>query len=110
MLAFEVHLNGEKLCTAGVSGHGFVHLWLNWHRIMRRIKKGSTERELREGSSLNVGGIRRLEREKDEHIRWVSESVSVGDEIIIRVVESEQIDSPTTTTTLEELEKKAPDG
>ncbi len=78
MLAFEVQVNGHKLCTAGVGdkGHMNVGITLAGDR----------------GPDLHVGGM-----QDEQHVRWLGEhqrELRVGDEVTVRVLETESVDEP----------------
>jgi hypothetical protein len=83
MKAFHILVNGKPCCTAGIGLMGVLHVIVNWVR-----RKG----EPREGEfDLSVGG---LDITSEEHVRWSAPRIGVGDEITIRVVESDQINTP----------------
>lgn len=83
MPAFEVQLNGKKLCTAGMSEGGVVSVILHW---VGGIRPGSV---LNPGElSLRVGGL--ISR-TDEHVEWTSRDLKVGDELIVRIAEVSKI-------------------
>jgi hypothetical protein len=80
MTGFEVVLNGRRLCIAGAGEHGTLTT------IISSVGKRS---EL----MLEVGGL-----SDDAHLTWaVPSDLSVGDEVIVRVVEVEQADPPATS-------------
>lgn len=81
MKAFEVHLNGKKLCTAGFPEQGVLTAILDYVR-------GPGRDEL----ALSVGG---LISSKDEHVRWVEgKRLRIGDELHVKVIRAESTDSP----------------
>jgi hypothetical protein len=81
MKAFQVHLNGRKLCIAGLSEHGVLTAIVDY-------VSGHGRDEL----ALSVGG---LISSKEEHVRWVKRrSLRMGDEIQVKVIESESADRP----------------
>jgi hypothetical protein len=80
MIAFEVSVNGKKICTAGAECVLDVGMdWVAHHP--NRI-------------GFHAGGISN-QRGVDHHCEWPLPSVVVGDEITIRIVET---DSPTPAT------------
>jgi hypothetical protein len=81
MKAFEVFINGHRLCLAGVGDSGVLHAIVNW--------VGGPDRE--EDFSLMVGGIESI---TDEHLRWNVPSIGVGAEVLIRIVEATSVDTP----------------
>jgi len=82
MKAFQVHLNGRKLCTAGFSDHDVV-----LSAIVDYVS-GNGRDEL----ALTVGG---LISPKEEYVRWVKrKKLRIGDEIRLRIIETQSADSP----------------
>ncbi len=82
MKAFQVHVNGRKLCTAGFSEHDVVLT-----AIVDYVS-GNGRDEL----ALTVGG---LVSPKKEYVRWVKrKKLRSGDEIRLRIVEIESADTP----------------
>jgi hypothetical protein len=81
MLAFEISLNGKKLCVAGIGDHGVLVAGVDW------VVKGE------EGDLfLSVSG---LVSPADEHVDWISqEQLKVDDEVRVRIVETTQPDEP----------------
>jgi len=91
MKALAVYLNGEKLCTAGVGDLGVVSAIVSWVRREDQHTASKqpdcTEEELR----LEVGGLISSPR---EIVKWQKRDLSVGDEILIKIVEAESADKP----------------
>ena len=82
MKAFQVHLNGRKLCTAGFSEQDVV-----LSAIVDYVS-GNGRDEL----ALTVGG---LISPKKEYVRWVKRTkLRKGDEIRLRIIETRSADSP----------------
>jgi len=81
MRALEVLVNGEKLCVAGIGDSGVLSTIVNLS-----VHHGSG------GFFVAVGG---LISETKEHVNWVSQKpLHVGDEVQVRIVETDAIDSP----------------
>jgi hypothetical protein len=80
MRAFEVHLNGKRLCVAGIGDNGVLTAHIA-HLV------GQYKNELR----LEVGG---LSLPFKEYVTWNRRKLKVGDEIRIRVCEASSIDRP----------------
>jgi hypothetical protein len=82
MKAFQVHLNGRKLCTAGFSERDVVLTAIIDH------VSGHGEDML----ALTVGG---LISPKGEHVRWVKhKKLRSGDEVRVTIIETQSADSP----------------
>src|SRR5690349_18275190 len=88
MLAFEVHVNGKKRCTAGIRGPCVLTAALSW------VLRGGTSRgRKRKELNLGVGG---LVSRSDEHYQWLQRGLHRGDEVTIRIIEATKVDKPKT--------------
>ena len=89
MITFKVSLNGTKVCTAGVRDVGVLSAMVTWVRRKpeHRQRGGGREEQLR----VEVGG---LDSDANEHLRWLSRRLRVGDRLAIEVIESEIADTP----------------
>ena len=86
MIAFEVHLNGEKLCLASVGDYGVLSQHLSW--VESKAKAQSVPAEKRPKASLRVGGL-----VDGQHVNWIQQqAVDVGDEITLKIVEVAKAD------------------
>ena len=91
MRAFVLYLNGKKLCTAGVGDQGVLTAIVDWVRRKgpRTLSRRSDNVEEELGVSLE-GLITRT----GEHVRWRRQRLDVGDEVRIKIVETESVDKP----------------
>jgi hypothetical protein len=80
MRAFQIFLNGKKLCVVGIGNDGVLSTTITHLPFRRR-------RETR----LYVGG---LVLPQNEHVRWEKALLRVGDEVRLKVVEAETVDKP----------------
>ncbi|RBP35837.1 hypothetical protein DES53_1193 [Roseimicrobium gellanilyticum] len=90
MTAFEIFLNGKRLCTVGLES-GVVSTILNWVNTPGanpRRAKGSVPKEF---LSIHAGG---LDAKTNEHLIWKRRNLKVGDAVSIRVVEVPKADKP----------------
>jgi hypothetical protein len=88
MIAFEIYLNGKKICTAGVGDLGVLSTSLAWRGPQPHQKGGKVvPAYLR----LDVGGI---EDSSAEHLRWLERKIKRGDLVAIKVVEVALADKP----------------
>ena len=108
MIAFEIFKNGKKIATAGIEKPGTLavstvrgkHSLNNFPEDYQdEIKKISDPEEFeKENFVLSVEG--NLEgRSKNNNLTWHRGHLSVGDEITIRLVETETVDEPRVVTT-----------
>ena len=80
MEAFEVLVNGVRVCTVGVPHNGVASV------IVSHFSPGSDDRYM-----LRAGGLDVTTR---EYIHWDFPPLSFGDEITIRLVDTESVDDP----------------
>ena len=80
MIAYEISVNGKRICIAGTAPlNRVLGASLSWtHHDSDRL-------------TFDVGGI---PAETDQHFRYNVPEITVGDEIVIRIVETDQIDEP----------------
>src|SRR2546429_515815 len=80
MRAYEVFLNGERLCLAGIAGEGSLTIEItDW-------KPNEMD-----DPRLDVRGFEDLTR---EFLTWTSALLRLGDEVRLRVLESSSVDEP----------------
>ena len=84
MIAFEIHLNARKICTAGIGELGVLGAHVSWAR-----RAGNpTVDEL----TLHVGGLMDATR---EHVNWEeARPLQNGDEVHIQIVAVNSVDEP----------------
>lgn len=89
MICFEITINDEKICTAGlVNGRGVLTT------IIDRLMREPAEEDQGEAAHVTVGGLANYGNNDTEHLDWVKRPLSVGDQVSIRVVDSDDIDDP----------------
>ena len=80
MRAFEIYVNGKRLCLAGVTDASVLTTIIDYvGRDTQRLH-------------LHVCG---LLIPQEEHVRWQERDLTVGDEVRIRIIESDKVDAPT---------------
>lgn len=84
MKAFLVGVNRQRVCLAGVGSNGVMGITLQWTGG-KALENG----QLSDNLKLIVGGLNTATR---EHMHWETPAISTGDEITIKVVESETVD------------------
>ena len=81
MRAFEVSVNGEKLCLAGIGDDGVLTSIVHW-----------AARQGEGGFFLQVGG---LISQTKEHVNWINQKpLSVGDYVQVKLIETDVADKP----------------
>jgi len=91
MIALEVHLNGEKVCTAGVGELGVLSSIVSW-RGTQHYNDGTAP----PGASLQLQ-VSGLTSPSKEHVRWTERNIRMGDRVEIRVIETSAVDLPQKT-------------
>jgi hypothetical protein len=76
MRAYEVFLNGKRLCVAGVGNDGYISAYI-------------TYRSEPEATWINVMGL--INRKK-LYVRWTQRNLRTGDEVLLRVVDRKSVD------------------
>jgi len=83
MLAFEILVNGKRLCLAGTDAHNVFSTIVSWgRRADDRI-------------NFHVGGI--VSGDSHDHYEWTTPAIGIGDEVTIRIMDSEKCDEPDRT-------------
>jgi len=77
MLAFEVYLNGEKLCLAGIANDGAMTA------VVSLVNDSHCD--LHVGASVGPEG---------DFAKWVDRDLNVGDEVAVKVVFADHVDEP----------------
>src|SRR5260370_37957181 len=83
MKAYEVFLNGDRLCLAGIAGNGILNV------MITHLKRDGDRDEVH----LYVGGRKGLI--SGEHVAWTTTQLSKDDEVRVRIIESDWDDEPT---------------
>lgn len=86
MTAFEIWLNGEYICTAGVEEIGSLSAIIHW---VKRIDSTSLE-EL----YLDVGGLSDDLKGNYVYLKWINRKLKIGDEINIKIAQTLEVDKP----------------
>ena len=96
LICFVVEINGEKICTAGIdSEYGIVTAILDWvRRDLKNFSEESRNTVLEEELNFNVSAAITHGKNDIENLRWINCSLAPGDEICIKIIESDQVDEP----------------
>lgn len=86
MIAFEIWLNGEHICTAGVEQKGSLNAITTWAKRTDSI----SEEELK----FYVGGLVCDSEDNNVFFKWIDRNLEVGDEINIKIVQASEVDKP----------------
>jgi hypothetical protein len=96
MIAFEIFVNGEKVCTAGVgSDFGMLTTILSWtKRDLDRLPDEVRSELPPEDLKMIVSGQKILSEDDVENLQWKGRVLKPGDDIRIRIVDTDHIDAP----------------
>jgi len=94
MIAFEVHLNGEKLCTAGLRDLSVLTAILNWRQRHADEPPLNAEELDFEDLRLYVGGLLNVAEGNREFLRWLDLHLEIGDEVTIKIADANAVDMP----------------
>eukprot|EP00918_Siedleckia_nematoides_P060767 GHVU01132633.1.p1 GENE.GHVU01132633.1~~GHVU01132633.1.p1 ORF type:complete len:125 (-),score=23.29 GHVU01132633.1:53-427(-) len=96
MIGFDIKLNGEHVCTAGVKQEGVLTAIVTW--VKRAIPSSAanelTNPEYEEELTFDVGGLVQDLDSDDINVKWVDRVLQMGDEICIKVVQTSDVDRP----------------
>ena len=94
MIAFEVSLNGKRVCTAGADDLGVLSAIISACGKLGKKTVPARPDETSGDVHYSVGGLTsRRDPKKDVHVRWKSVApLKIGDVVEVRVVETEEVD------------------
>lgn len=90
MICFEVRLNGKKVCLAGVGDSGVLSAIVSWAGPPTLTPKG--QKKWRDPARLHVGGLYEPSGNVHIHPRWAQRKLRPGDEVQVRLIESDKPD------------------
>jgi hypothetical protein len=85
MLGFQISVNGQPLYTTGIGDLGMMTTTLEWVRLGRKV--GDIHEHLWIGAHGTV-------QESTSHQYWQNTPINVGDEVTIKVVDTDSPDTP----------------
>jgi len=95
MIAFEVIVNGSKLCDAGIEGPGVLSAILSWAHRVPKPKAESNDLCPTDELLLEVGGLKsERDDQPGQQMSWLSKQLQVGDAIVINIKSLETVDPP----------------
>jgi hypothetical protein len=104
-MRFEISINGQKVCTAGIEDFGVLSTTIT--RVKRnpnqadpaKLKNSTLEEFLEELTEVNVTGLDSNDSagEHGKHVSWLRQPLKAGDEVLIRVLPPGESDAPKET-------------
>lgn len=95
VMAFEVGLNGEHLCTAAVpEDHGVVSIITNLVQC-DPAKADTCNSAGKESITIHAGGLTTDRDGRNVFLEWAERHLELGDELRIKVIRTADVDPPT---------------
>jgi hypothetical protein len=91
MRALEIHVNGKRLCTAGIGDDGALTAIVRSVLSPVQINRRNRSPQIKEDLGLDVGGFI---PSTSEHVRWKAPKLRTGDEVRIKIIETDRPDKP----------------
>jgi len=103
MVCFEVFLNEQRVCLAGVGEHGVLSAFLSWHSLAPAERAPYQEGQ---GPHLGLTVNGRGGSQLGESLHWIDDDVpiQVGNEVRIRIIDADTPDEPRRKTAREQRE------
>ncbi len=89
-IAFDVFVNGMKVCRAGVGELGVIAATVSW--VRRAASKAGTARASSEELILDVGGLYNDAAGANIHPQWAHLHLAPGDRVSLRIVRAGEFD------------------
>ena len=91
--ALEITVEGQRVCTAGLPEFGVVTCILDGRR---RLAAHTVDGKDEPGWTyeFRVGGVHGPEPEVQEFLEWHESELQVGQEVVVRLVEIDEVDEP----------------
>ena len=87
MIAYQIAVNGRKVGTAGVH-QGVVSAIASWVFVPSDVAEDPDKDW---GASLSIAG---LDDRSSENLKWFRCDLRVGDEITLKLIETDRVDEP----------------
>lgn len=95
MIAFEVTVNGNKVCVAGLEDLGVLSAILSWADRVPRSDAQTNEEYPTQELTLEVGGLQSARvNQAEQCISWVRRQLKVGDIVTINIKNLDSVDEP----------------
>ena len=100
MICFEIFHNNRRLCLAGVGEHGVLSQFLSWDSLSP-ADRAPYQQGQGPHLALLVNGRTSAQ---GESLQWLDDDVplAVGDEVRVRIIESDRSDPPKRKTVREQ--------
>jgi hypothetical protein len=96
MIAFEIWIDGQKACTAGVTPSGVTSVVTSWVRRPSHDPESGEPvgHRFEEELTLDVGGLTHDPDGASVYLSWLRQPLRPGQRITVAVVETEAADPP----------------
>lgn len=103
MVALKTSLNGEKLCIAGTEDLAVLNSIISAVGNLGAHTKPKRDPEEPADLFLSVGGLTSRKEGENEHLRWIEQKkLTIGDQILIEVLETPETDAPSSLSLAKE--------
>lgn len=97
MIGFEISIDDQRVCTAGIGDLGALSVIATW---VRRVPPGAPSDEdqsdrFEEELTLDVAGLARDVDGANVNLKWLERSLRVGQRLTVTIVDATHIDEPT---------------
>ncbi|MEQ9451102.1 MAG: hypothetical protein RJQ07_05910 [Pseudomonadales bacterium] len=109
MIVFEVTLNGNQIARAGRQDLCVLNTIVNAVGVLGEESAGSRGMEDGFNLDLTIGGLSAKSNEDPgQHLRWAPrQAVKIGDEIIVRILQTDNADNAVSTKEREAVDHAA---
>ncbi len=94
MKCFEITINGEMICTAGVGDDGVLNTIVSFVKRDDTGGNASSQNNGFENLDVRVSGLANRERGVSERLEWLHRDLQIGDEVLIKITEASACDEP----------------
>jgi len=97
MIGFEIRIDDQKVCTAGIGDLGALSVIATW--VRRAPPNAPSDEEqidrFEEELTLDVAGLQRDVDGANVNLTWLERSLRVGQRLTVTIVDAAHIDEPT---------------
>jgi len=94
-MRFELAVNGEPICAAGLDGFGVVNCIISWVKRnpeavdLSKVPGATPEEFFKEQMSVNLGGLDSNDTNNKMPVTWSHKELNAGDVVTVRILTPE---------------------
>lgn len=98
MIGFEISVDDQRVCTAGISGLGALSVIATWVRraSLEAPSDENRSEHYEEELTLDVAGLADDVDGANVNVKWLERSLRVGQRFTVTIVDTTHVDEPTT--------------